>query len=170
MSFDLRDLDATTREVMLRELRGDIEEELLLESRRTRPGTAAEYQRLLLDEFATGNCDSLVGALAASGIFLEHQPSNGARINVQAAAEVLGDGQFVAYYCRAVAARAISEGREVEIYRGQLTAKARSESDALIGTRPDPAALLEDLRSHSQEPWLFANVAKANSGLAIHLV
>lgn len=141
MHFELVDLDAPTRALMLEEFESDAQRDRVLRSRRARPGTEAVYYDLQRAAFREGDADSLRQTLAASGIFAERQ-SDGKTVNVDDAAAALGDGQFIAYYTRAICRRALDEGREIEIYRGQETAVHRPESDALIGSRPDPAALL----------------------------
>lgn len=169
MHFNLVDLDATTRQLMLEEFESDAGSGRVYASKRARPGTESTYHDAQRTAFAGGDADSLNHALATSDIFAPRQ-SDGKVVNVLAAAEALGDGQFVAYYVRAICRRALDEAREIEVYRGQATAVHRSESDALIGSRPDPAALLAELRDASLEPWRFGAVGKVNSGLAIKLV
>jgi|SRR6478752_3348820 len=168
-TFNLVDLDAATRHLMLEELEADITTGRIYKSRRALPGTEAIYFDAQRRAFASGVTTSLNRELATSGLFAAKQ-SDGKTVNVAASAEALGDGQFVAYYTRAVCRRAIDEGREIEVYRGQATAEHRPESDALIGTRPDPATLLSVLRDFSLEPWKFSEVGKVNSGLAVKLV
>jgi hypothetical protein len=168
MPFILPDLNATTRQLMLEEFESDFAANRVYVSARALPGTGSAYVDAQRDAFSGGDTDSLSAALAGSGIFATHQ-NDGKAVNVAAAAAALGDGQFIAYYVRAVCRRAIDEGREVEIYRGQSTAEHRAESEAAIGTRRDPSDLLDEFRSASLEPWKFS-VGKVNSGLAVKLV
>lgn len=167
--FDLHDLDSITRELMLDELELDIATGKLYASRRAIRGSEASYIKSLRNAFSAGDADTLIGELESSGIFANNQ-SDGKAVNVRAAAEALGDGQFIAYYVRAVCRRALDEGRAVEIYRGENTMQHRPQSDALIGVRPNPADLLAELRNASDEPWKFSAVGKVNSGLSVKLV
>ncbi len=169
MTFNFVDLVPETRALMIEELKSDIAAGRVLQSTRTRPGTEGTYNQLQLDAFESGTSDTLVSELINSGIFRDRQ-NNGAQINVPASAAALGDGQFVAYYDRAICLRALAEDREIEVYRGQETAQHRAESDALIGSHPDPATLLQNLREHSTETWVLGGVVKVNSGLTIKLV
>ncbi|WP_052241281.1 hypothetical protein [Microbacterium hominis] len=169
MTYHFADLDPVVRELMLDELASDIADGRLYESKRAVAGSGGRYIDLLREAFTAGDADTLTNQLASAGIFAAHQ-SDGKTINVADSAAALGDGQFNAYYARAVCRRAIEEGRAVEIYRGQPTIERRASSEALIGTNPDPVALLEELREHSLEPWKFSSVGKVNSGITIKLV
>lgn len=168
MPFILPDLDVTTRRLMLEEFESDVASDRVYISARALPGTGSAYLDAQRAAFGGGDTDSLSSALAVSGIFADRQ-NDGKAVNVAAAAAALGDGQFVAYYVRAVCRRAIDEERELEIFRGQSTAEHRAESDAAVGSRRDPSELLSELRAYSQEPWKFS-VGKVNSGLAVKLV
>ncbi|WP_269303268.1 hypothetical protein [Aeromicrobium sp. HA] len=167
--FNLVDLDSATRHVMLEELESDVSAARVYTSRRALAGTDDIYFDAQRAAFDSGDTESLTHELATSGLFAAQQ-SDGKIVNVVAAAEALADGQFVAYYTRAVCRRAIDEGRAIEVYRGQETAEHRAASDALIGTRPDPAMLLRELRDFSLEPWKFSGVGKVNSGLAVQFI
>jgi hypothetical protein len=169
MPYILDNLDNVTRGLMLDELEADVIAGQLTTSARARPGTESIYLQLLREAFANGDADSLIGSLESSGIWATHQ-ADGKQINVPDASKVLGDGQFVAYYCRAICLRAMADGRAIEVYRGQMTAVHRGSSDRLDGTRPDPVALLDELRRNSLTPWKFTVVGKPNSGMALRLV
>ena len=166
MTFTFTDLDAVTRHAMIDELESDVSAGRVYISARAVPGSNLDYFEAQRTAFTSGDADSLSRALATSGIIAPVQ-SDGKVVNIPDAAAALGDGQFVAYYSRAVCLRAIEEGVDVEVYRGQATAAHRVSSDSLVGTRLDPATLLKDLRDHSLQPWLFASVGKVNSGLAV---
>lgn len=168
MPFILPDLDATTRRFMLEEFESDVESGRVYVSARALPGTVSAYLDAQRVAFSGGDTDSLSDALVGSGIFAAHQ-KDGKAVNVAAAAAALGDGQFIAYYVRAVCRRAIDEDREVEVFRGQSTTEHRAESEAAIGARRDPSELLSESRAYSLEPWKFS-VGKVNSGLAVKLV
>ncbi len=169
MTFEFLDLDDITRNLMVSELETDIANARVYLSKVARPGSEAAYHEMLRAAFVDGDASHLSQTIAESGIIREKQ-DNGNLVNLADAATRLGDGQFVAYYARAVCIRAVSEGRQVEIYRGQETAAHRLESDMSITSRPDPASVLDELRRFSLEPWQFATIAKVNSGLSIKLV
>lgn len=169
MAYHFADLDPETRRLMLDELASDVTDGRLYESKRAVPGSSGDYVAALGEAFASGDSDTLITDLASSGIFAARQ-GDGKTINVADSAAALGDGQFSVYYARALCRRAIDEGRAVEIYRGQDTGERRASSEALVGSRPDPVALLEQLRADSLEPWKFTSVGKVNSGITLKLV
>ncbi|WP_121567479.1 MULTISPECIES: hypothetical protein [Thermotogae] len=86
------------------------------------------------------------------------------------APETLAEGEFNRFYARGICARAIAEGiSEVVVYRGKQVQQPRQKSQAMIGRRIDPQALLEDLRkSQGVEPALGIPPGP-NSGLTISL-
>ena len=84
------------------------------------------------------------------------------------AAELLAEGEFNRYYCRAICIRALAETRKVRVYRGRESAKPRPESEDWIGRHVDPTALLNDLRtSPGKEPKM--GIPSVNSGLTVCL-
>jgi len=168
MRLNLADLNEATRQLMLEELGKDRASGKIYRSKRAALGTDSDYFQAQRSAFESGNPDLLVEALAAPGFFLSHQ-SDGKQINGREAASVLGDGQFIVYHARAMCRRAIAEGREIEIYRAEDTRIHRRESDEVVGSRPDPTGLLNELRENSDQPWKLSTVGKPNSGLAVRL-
>jgi hypothetical protein len=166
MPFVLSDDDAHLRETMLSEFESDASAGEVFASAVAIDGSERQYHLALREAITDGTPDSLVEAFLAGDLFKDHQ-ANGNRVNRQDAAMRLGDGQFLHYYNRAVCIRAIELNRSVEIYRGQMTAHHRPESDAAIGLQMDPEELLESLRSNSEQPWKVGVLAQVNSGLAI---
>lgn len=164
----LKDDDAGLRETMLSEFEGDASAGEVFASAVANSGSEGQYHSALREAISDGTPDSLAEAFLAGDIFTDHQ-ANGNRVNKQDAAVRLGDGQFLHYYNRAVCIRAIELNRSVKIYRGQMTAQHRPESDAAIGQHVDPAELLDSLRSNSAQPWKVGLLAKVNSGLAIEV-
>jgi len=86
------------------------------------------------------------------------------------APETLAEGEFNRFYARGLCARAIAEGiSEVVVYRGKQVQQPRPVSQAMIGRRIDPTALLKDLRkSQGVEPALGIPPGP-NSGLTVRL-
>ena len=85
--------------------------------------------------------------------------------------ETLAESQFNRYYIRALCRRALEDGIEaLVIYRAKPVATPRPESEALVETTIDPAALLEDLRAHTGEETPALGVpAGPNSGISVRL-
>jgi len=80
----------------------------------------------------------------------------------------LAEGEFNRWYIRGLCVRAIAEGiKSVIVYRARGSDNPRPESEALIGAKMDPGALLEDLpKFQGKEPSLLPYV---NSGLSVRL-
>lgn len=84
------------------------------------------------------------------------------------AAELLAEGEFNRYYCRALCLRAIAEKRNLTVYRGRQSDNPRPESEAWVGKQVDPNALLKDLRENTGgEPVM--GLPSVNSGLTVRL-
>ncbi|WP_314453537.1 hypothetical protein [uncultured Microbacterium sp.] len=169
MTYNLPDLDDDTRRRMLEEFESDAARGAVLPSAVVTPGREAEYLDAQRQAFAQHDPDWLAEKIEFSGM-LATQQANGARVNATAAAKRLAAGQFGAYYARAVGGRAVDEGRAIEVYRARHSANPRAGSDAKIGTRPDPAALLADLRDNSTTPGSFAILPEVGSGISVKLV
>lgn len=168
-------LDRDTRDYMLSEFELDISLGYLYLSRRFSPVGAAAWPRLLEAALRQGDDESLHQELLSPGMFnqFEQVERNGVmhqkRVPATAAA-TLAEGEFNRFYLRGVAARAISENRKVEVYRGRLSPNPRRESEALIGQQMDPQALLDDLRSNKGIDTALGLPPGPNSGITGKLV
>ncbi len=169
MTYNLPDLDADTRRRMRDEFESDVAGGLVFPSAVVSPGREDDYLDAQRRAFAANDPDWLADEIETSGMLATHQ-ANGARVNPAAAARRLAAGQFGAYYARAVSGRALDEGRAIEVYRARHSASPRPGSDAKIGSRPDPADLLADLRNNSTMPGNFAVLPEVNSGISVKLV
>lgn len=71
-------------------------------------------------------------------------------VNVPVTAyETLSEGEFNRFYIRGLCRRAVEDKISyVEIYRAKTVAEPRSESQAKLGMKIDPAELLADLRQN----------------------
>lgn len=173
--FEFQNLDETTRSLMLEEANRDGAKATEYFGKRL---TTAGYQAwpdLIRSAISDGTTDSLANALRGVGLLKTVETSHTKdgkpyEKKVPAnAAEVLAEGEFNRYYCRALSRRALSEGRRLVVYRGRFSANPRPESEAWIGKEIDPAALLEDLRTNQgREP--AQGLPSVNSGLTVKLV
>lgn len=85
------------------------------------------------------------------------------------AAQTLSEAQFNMYYMRALAMRAIDEGKGLFVYRAKDVDVPRRESEEMIGTFLDPATVLQTLRETIgvESP---INIPLPNSGITVRLV
>ncbi len=98
----------------------------------------------------------------ADGFQIVSVPSN--------AAEMIADDAFNRYYIRALGRRALADGIEhLVVYRARSVQTPRPQSEALVETAVDPAALLEDLRQHTGEETALGIPGGPNSGISVHL-
>ncbi len=169
MKFDFENLDDDTRELMLSEIRNDIEQENLYISERLTDLGKENYASFLLDAAKDGD-EETFQILLDSGIhfnstFLRQgnpvkMPSN--------ASQLLAQSEFNRYYIRAICLKAIMNNIvNVEIYRARQSSRSRPESEAKIGQFLSAKELLEDLRiSIGIEPRILPEV---NSGLSVKI-
>jgi hypothetical protein len=177
MSLYLVNLDERTRELMLEELDYDEARNQLHISPYLSNQGVFDYPALLRRALAEGTPESLAETLsqqrriartghrrkAAGGYTIVTVPEN--------AAEMLANDAFNRYYIRAVARRALEEGMdEVIVYRARRAEQPRPESEELVETTVDAAALLDDLRRNTgaERPELGVP-AGPNSGISVHL-
>ncbi|MBS1673514.1 MAG: hypothetical protein JSS74_06075 [Actinobacteria bacterium] len=171
MPFFFMDLDERTREFALAELDDDVVRDGVYVSERLSADGAAVYVGLLRDALSSGNPASFEASLSSPGIFNASETTRQGVVRTMArnAASLLAGGEFNRYYVRAVAARAIADGRShVTIYRARESGWHRPESDAQIGLSVDAQNLLVDARANSLTPEAIS-LPDVNSGLSVHL-
>ena len=175
MGLDYLNLDEITRASMADQVQRDIADGSLYVSARLNPLGIREWPDLLLSAVETGNDDSLAAEVVSRDLLKSHEESqrNGKPYTKKVpstAAVTLAEGEFNRFYLRGIAARAVDEGREVEIYRGRESASPRSESQDLVGKRLAGADLLNDLRSDVRVDGALNLPPGPNSGLTGKLV
>ncbi|WP_176428202.1 MULTISPECIES: hypothetical protein [Pantoea] len=86
------------------------------------------------------------------------------------AAQTLAEGEFNRLYARGLCYRAKIEGIEfVEAYRARHSENPRPESQAIIGKKFRPEAILEDLRNNPGVDTALGVPPGPNSGITIKL-
>lgn len=144
--MNLVDLDERTREVMLEEFEYDMESETVYRSTRISEYGWRHYPRIFRNAIEHDEADGF--AMDLKPLLEDHVVVKGKLQKVpKNAAELLAYGQFNYYYVRAMARRAVEEKRELAVYRAKPTSSPRPDSEAKIGTKPDPAELYEELRN-----------------------
>ena len=174
--MDLANLDERTRRLMLGEIELDIANGNLYISPRLSTGGADEYPTLLREAAESHDDDWLAVQLRSRGAFnatyQRRKPTGGYSIASMPsnAPETLAEGEFNRFYMRGLCLRAIEDGvAELEVYRARESSHPRWESEALIGTRIDPARLLDDLRTHTGVDTALGLPPGPNSGLSVRL-
>lgn len=171
MPFEFPELDAAVRGLMVAEIEAAVSENTLYFSKRFTDAGRAGWPGLLREAAAERDEHWLayqlesIGAMKGSetrakpkgGYTTAHVPNT--------AEETLADGEFNRYYMCAVCRKATAAGVRVEVYRAKRGATTRPESDALIGTTYDPAALVAELRTNPAH-----ELTKPNSGLSLRTV
>jgi len=171
--FTFHNLDDTTRGQMLIEANLDGARATEYFGKRLTATGHADWPALLRAAICTGTTETLALQLREAGrlrtIEVSHRkgvphekavPSN--------AADLLAEGEFNRYYCRAICLRAIAENRSVSVYRGRHSDNPRAESEAWIGRQLDAQELLDDLRRNTGgEPRM--GLPSVNSGLTVRL-
>lgn len=176
MAFNFPNLDEKTRQSMLDELNYDIQHDSVYISSRLNTHGEANYILFLKQAISNGNETSLCNTLAhnclnstenrkksSGGYTIAKVPSN--------ANEVLAEGEFNRYYIRALCLQAISESRQLKIYRAKSVRTPRIESQQQIGQFVlDPNKLLQDLRTHMGVDPALHLPPGPNSGLSVQLI
>lgn len=168
--FTFLDLDTVTRGHMLQELVEDqIEGVLYLSDRLSFSGKRA-YPDLLTCAAREHDAVWLQQALERQGMFLELVEEGGKVKKCPSnASQLLAQGEFNRFYCRAILIRGKSEQRKVSIYRARASSNPRPESELKIGRHiEDFEEVLEDLRHHLGAKLEFG-MPDINSGLSLKL-
>lgn len=177
MSLYLINLDDRTRELMLEELDYDeARNQLHISPYLSNQGTV-DYPALLRRAITEGDAGSLAAALSERRRMARtgHRRKSSGGYSIvtipENAAEMVANDAFNRYYIRAVARRALEDGQtEVIVYRARPVDTPRPESEELIETAVDAAALLADLREHTGDERPEMGIpAGPNSGISVHL-
>ena len=176
MTLYLEHLDDRTRRLMLEELAYDIENNQLHLSPYLSGQGVHDYPNLLRRAMESGSeatlADDLRKLRRTERTSERRKPAGGFNtVSVpENAAETIAENEFNRYYIRAIARRALEDRiPAVIVYRAKPVAQPRPESEALIETTLDPAALLEDLRTHPGERPALGVPAGPGSGLSVRL-
>jgi hypothetical protein len=176
MALFLENLDERTRSLMLEELEYDIQHNQLHLSPYLSGQGVHDYPNLLRRALESGSDETLADDLSklrrTERATERRKPAGGFNtVSVPAnAAQSIAENEFNRYYIRAVARRAMQDRiPALVIYRAKPVGQPRPESEALVETTIDPAALLEDLRSHPGERPALGVPAGPGSGLSVRL-
>lgn len=175
MALTFHDLTEVTRSLMVEEINTDISGRGLYISNYLNDHGSRRWADLLLQAAKDGSDDTLAGQLASENCFKDKverkKPTGGVTLAAvpYTANQTLAESQFNMYYMRAVARRAVNEGRTLVVYRAKAVGTPRPESERMIGSRLDPVEVIDVLReTKGVEPAI--NIPLPNSGLTVRLV
>jgi len=161
---------------MIEELESDLKKNGLYISSRLNSLGKSEYPNLLKEAILSGNDASLATQLKNRKLLIESEPrQTKAGRSIAAAvpdnaAETLAEGEFNRYYIRGLCQRAIDDGvSDLVIYRAKAVLSPRLSSEARIGMRIEPGALLGDLRKKIGVDTARGVPGGPNSGLSVRL-
>ncbi len=174
MKFNFENLDQQTRELMTSEIKSDINNERLYQSKRFNENGHKLYAELLFDNVSNGDEETLATALKVNNCFVDKELRNGKNgityVKVpETANQTLADSEFNRFYIRALALRAISSGQTLTIYRARHSDNPRAESEGIIGKQIDAQKLLKDLRENIGTDTALGLPPGPNSGLSLKL-
>jgi len=158
-------------------MRAEVEREIaagtLYLSDRLNSAGLREYPSVLLEAMDNGTPASFAAAIRSRGLLNQAETAvkgSPPEVVSPVAADALAKGEFNRFYMRGVCARAIAAGvGSVEVYQARLqrVENPLPESEAMIGRKLDPEALLNDLRSHRLVDRALGLPVEAHSGLSV---
>lgn len=169
-------LDTTTRDYMRGEVNVDFENANVYYSKFLKQGLQDTWDNLLLEAVTEHDEAWLESKIESNQLLVDSyqrkKPKGGFTVAKvpYTAPQTLAEGEFNRFYCRGLCARAIEEGKMVQVYRGKEVTNARSASEEKIGQIIAPKELLEDLRVNVGVDTALGLPNGPNSGLTIKLV
>jgi hypothetical protein len=153
MGLKFEDLVEAVRKFMIEEIDMDVQADTIYRSSYLTQSGQGNFPDLLRAAAEAGNDDTLAAGLRGQfnqttqrkrpkgpGYYTAAVPVN--------AAEVLAEGEFNRYFCRALSRHAVAlELPRLQVYRAKAVAQPRPESEAKIGLLVDPGTILIDLRA-----------------------
>lgn len=175
MGLRYESLDTNTRPYVHREIDEDVRAGRLYTSKRLNDRGRAQWPALLTEAVDAHDDDWLAAQIRGRELLdaYEERKTKTGTTTVKVpvtAADTLAEGEFNRFYARGICARAIAEGiSAVVVCRGKAVSNPRPESDALIGRRLSPEALLNDLRGSIGVDTALGVPGGPNSGLTVRL-
>jgi len=174
MKFNFENLNNQTRQLMIEEIKSDIDNGRLYFSKRFNDTGHQIYPQLLIDSVNKGDEQTLAAALKSNNCFASKEDRKTkneiTQVNVpENANHVLAESEFNRFYIRAIAMTAIQSGRSLQVYRARHSDKPRAESEMIIGKNVDASKLLSDLRNNVGVDTALGLPLGPNSGLTVKL-
>jgi hypothetical protein len=176
MPLQYHHLDERTRRLMLEEIEADVSDGSLHTSPRLNRHGLECYSNLLRDAARLHNDQWLAWRLQIERCLKQTETRRTKNHGVTTvdvpftAPEIIADGEFNAFYVRAICRRAMEDGfNMVQVYRGKSAMDPRPESQAKIGALIPAAVLLNDLRRSKGVDSSLGVPAGPNSGISVRL-
>lgn len=172
MSWTFHHLDEHTRVHMTAEVNADVRTGTLYHSQDFCEHGRTQYQALIRTACERGDVDSLAAALLPALFNPTRTDKNQrvTRLNLADSAIKFAAGEYNRFYLRGLCLRADGGGiTELVVYRAKVSENARSQSEAMIGTRVATMALLADLRENKGLDTHLGLPPGPHSGLSARL-
>ena len=176
MALNYLNLDDQTRVFMGEEIEMDIADGKIYISKRLTLAGREDWPNLIRIAAQTNDDGWLANQLRNKGNLKDtgqRKNKDGSYKEVKVphnAPDTLAEGEFNRYYARGLCRRAIDEGIDhVVVYRAKDVAEPRPESDAKIGAKYPPGAILDDLRNATGVASDLGIPSGPNSGLSLKL-
>lgn len=161
---------------MLEEIEHDAANGRLYISNRLTPAGEQAWEGLLREAARSGSDGTLAMALKLPG-YLQRREVRSTRNGPSSArvphnaADLLAEGEFNRFYCRAICRRAMAGDIDclVEVHRAKVVRKPRPESERRVGQLIGAERLLVDLRTHQGVDTALGIPAGPGSGLSVAL-
>lgn len=176
MSLLLENLDATTREFMLKEVNFDIQTDKVFISDKLNQTGREKYTELLISSITNGNDVTFSKSLQYGCLDKIYQYINTKgtlkTITMPAnTAESIAESEFNRYYIRGLCRRTINDGKmSVQIYRASLTKHTKQKAEEKVGQVANAATLLFDLRRNLNLTCYLGIAFDSNTGLSVRLI
>ncbi len=170
--FEFKKLDSRTRALMVANIQLAIHSGNLYHSSRFTPVGDNRWPELLEeaaklhDEIWLAEQLELLGAMKSTELHRNPKVGYSSSEVPDTATQTLAGGQFNRHYIMAICERALQDGvRSVIVIRAKQRRHPRPESEAIIGSKRDAAALLDELRSLAS--MINCDLLQPNSGLSV---
>ena len=176
MPLRYANLDDRTRALMLDELDRDVADGTLFHSQRLNARGRECYAALLREAVQLHDDRWLAQRLERDGCLKQRETRHHLKAGLLdvavpvTAATTIADGEFNAFYIRAVCRRASEDGSPaVQVYRARRVAGPRPESTAKVGAMVSAEKLLQDLRDSKGVESALGVPSGPNSSLSVML-
>lgn len=174
MKFDFKNLDQTTRKLMLDEVKRDTANNQLYLSKRFNTTGEKIYPEILIKALTSGDEQSLAVDLKENNCFKTHEErktkTGVTQVKVPDTAHTtFAESEFNRFYIRALCLRALEAKQQLIVYRARHSENPRPESEMIVGLPIDPSKLLMDLRSSIGVDTALGLPPGPNSGMTVKL-